>query len=264
MGREEWVEPFGLYIGEQLVGYGELWTDDAEAEVELARLIIDPDERGKGLGQRLVTELADLARSRYPGVFLRIHPGNLAAQRCYAAAGFTPVEPHQTAEWNVGQPFAYSHWPAVAGHWLQHATHAGPSGALGSDKRQHVGGPDLIGRLADHREEHLQVIRRRQHRVRPAPPAQELQIHISQRHPDPDHQPAGPIIRTNHTQASSTHRLSSHHHRQSIPSRVDQITRKITGITCMSGRWSAANATDRARQLRLGYRSRIFFRYWPV
>ena len=105
--NEDGVEQFGLYRDERLVGYGELWTDDAEEEVELARLIVDPDERGQGLGQRLVTGLADLARARYPRVFLRIHPSNIAAQRCYTAAGFTPVEPHRAAQWNVGQPVAY-------------------------------------------------------------------------------------------------------------------------------------------------------------
>jgi hypothetical protein len=35
-------------------------------------------------------------------------------------------------------------------------------------------------------EEHLQVIGDRQHRVRPTPPLKELQIHIQQRHPEPD------------------------------------------------------------------------------
>ena len=106
-GGEDGVEQFGLYRAERLVGYGELWADDGEAEVELARLIVDPGERGQGLGQRLVTELAGLARARYPRVFLRVHPDNIAAQRCYTAAGFTPVEPHQAAEWNVGQPVSY-------------------------------------------------------------------------------------------------------------------------------------------------------------
>ena len=86
---------------------GELWVDDAEAEAELARLIVDPGERGQGLGQRLVTELAGLARSRYSRVFLRVHPDNIAAQRCYAAAGFKPAGPHQAAEWNACQPVDY-------------------------------------------------------------------------------------------------------------------------------------------------------------
>jgi ribosomal protein S18 acetylase RimI-like enzyme len=105
--HEDGVLAFGLYGDERLVAYGELWVDDAEAEVELARLIVDPGERGQGLGRRLVAGLADLARSRYPRVFLRVHPDNIAAQRCYARAGFEPVEPHQAAAWNASQPVDY-------------------------------------------------------------------------------------------------------------------------------------------------------------
>ena len=111
---DDWVRPFGLYQDERLVAYGELWIDDDEAGVELARLIVDPAERGHGLGRRLVTGLADLARCTYPLVFLRVVPGNIAARRCYAAAGFEPAEPDQAARWNRGQPVNYI--------WLTHVT----------------------------------------------------------------------------------------------------------------------------------------------
>ncbi len=104
---EDWAEPFGPYTDDRLVGYGELWTDDEEAEVELARLIVDPRERGQGLGRYLATELARLAQARHPRVMLRVHPGNVAALRCYAAAGFESVDPDQAAAWNTGQPFTY-------------------------------------------------------------------------------------------------------------------------------------------------------------
>ena len=104
---EDWVLPFGLYQDERLVAYGELWIDDDEAGVELARLIVDPAERGQGLGQRLVSGLADLARCTYPLVFLRVVPRNIAARRCYAAAGFEPAEPDQAAGWIRGQPVNY-------------------------------------------------------------------------------------------------------------------------------------------------------------
>ena len=105
--REDGVQPFGLYRGKRLVAYGELWVDDDEAEVELARLIVDPGERGQGLGQHLAVELTRVARFRHPRVFLRVHPGNIAALRCYDAAGFEPVGPDQAAIWNVGQPVEY-------------------------------------------------------------------------------------------------------------------------------------------------------------
>ena len=111
---EDGGQPFGLYRDGQLVAYGELWVDDGEAEVELARLIVDPRERGQRLGRRLVAGLADLARSRYPRVFLRVHPDTIAAQRCYAAAGFQPVEPDQAAVWNASQPVDYI-WLSLVG-----------------------------------------------------------------------------------------------------------------------------------------------------
>jgi [ribosomal protein S18]-alanine N-acetyltransferase len=110
---EDGVEPFGLYRDGRLVAYGELWVDDDEAEVELARLIVDPGERGQGLGRRLVMELATRARSRYPAIFLRVHPDNVAALRCYAGAGFEPVAPHLAALWNAAQPMEYV-WLSLA------------------------------------------------------------------------------------------------------------------------------------------------------
>jgi GNAT superfamily N-acetyltransferase len=111
---EDWARPFGLYEDDRLVAYGELWIDDDEAGVELARLIVDPAERGRGLGRRLVTGLADLARSTYPLVFLRVVPANIAAQRCYAAAGFEAAEPDQAAAWNRDQPVNYI-WLTLSG-----------------------------------------------------------------------------------------------------------------------------------------------------
>lgn len=105
--EEDWVRPFGLYRDERLVGYGELWSDDNEPGVELARLIVDPAERGQGLGQRLTIELAGVARSLRPLVFLLVVPDNIAARRCYAAAGFAPATDAQAAEWNTGQPRDY-------------------------------------------------------------------------------------------------------------------------------------------------------------
>ncbi|HEX5995346.1 MAG TPA: GNAT family N-acetyltransferase, partial [Jiangellales bacterium] len=83
-------------------------------EVELARLIVDPVRRGRGIGRTLVTELATVAAAQYPDVFMRVHPENMAALRSYAAAGFGPVAPELAAEWNAPQPIAYT-WLKFAG-----------------------------------------------------------------------------------------------------------------------------------------------------
>jgi hypothetical protein len=94
--------------------------------------------------------------------------------------------------------------PAIQ-HRLQHTALTSTARALRGDERQHISRPDLIRRLTHHREEHLQVVRGCQHRIWPAPPAQELQIDIGQRHPDPDNQPAETVIRTDHTKIGSRH-----------------------------------------------------------
>lgn len=67
---------------------GELWVDDDEQEVELARLIVAPAHRGQGVGRRIVTGLVEHAHRIHPTAFLRVRPENEAARRCYAAAGF--------------------------------------------------------------------------------------------------------------------------------------------------------------------------------
>ncbi|GAA1927784.1 hypothetical protein GCM10009837_61520 [Streptomyces durmitorensis] len=103
-----------LTAGERLVGYGEVWCDAEEGEAELARIIVAPGARGEGAGRVLVRRLAELAlRVGFAEIFMRVHPGNSAALRCYRAAGFRPVDPALAAEWNAPQPVSYV--------WLRHA-----------------------------------------------------------------------------------------------------------------------------------------------
>jgi ribosomal protein S18 acetylase RimI-like enzyme len=89
------------------VAYGELWIDDDEHEVELARLIVAPPSRGRGVGRRLVARLTELALRRHPFVALRVHTDNEVARRCYAAAGFERATAGEEDEWNRGQPVAF-------------------------------------------------------------------------------------------------------------------------------------------------------------
>lgn len=89
------------------VAYGELWLDDEESEVELSRLIVAPDHRGRGVGRFLVAALTERARHHFADVFLRVRPDNETARRCYERAGFTRVDLEDEALWNQGQPTNY-------------------------------------------------------------------------------------------------------------------------------------------------------------
>ncbi|MBQ1026815.1 GNAT family N-acetyltransferase [Micromonospora sp. C95] len=111
-GTETEVLAYLALVDGEPAGYGELWLDDEEAEVELARIIVAPALRGRGLGRRMVTMLTALARDHHPAVLMRVHPGNTAALRCYATAGFQPVPPEQAEGWNRDQPVSYT--------WLRH------------------------------------------------------------------------------------------------------------------------------------------------
>jgi [ribosomal protein S18]-alanine N-acetyltransferase len=110
-----WWEPSDVeaYVAidsaDTLLGYGELWLDPDEDEVELARLIVAPDLRGQGVGRRLVAALVDRAMATGLGaVILRVSRGNPAAVRCYRASGFRKLDPERNAEWNKGQPATYT------------------------------------------------------------------------------------------------------------------------------------------------------------
>ncbi|HVV23394.1 MAG TPA: GNAT family N-acetyltransferase [Pseudonocardiaceae bacterium] len=98
------VNAYVLLRGDDPIGYGELWHD--EAETELARLIIAPAERGRGAGRHLVNALIDLTTGM-PLVFLRVHPDNTRAIKLYLATGFHRADAATEAEWNDGQPRPY-------------------------------------------------------------------------------------------------------------------------------------------------------------
>ena len=63
----------------------------------------------------VAAQLLRRAREHHPQTFLRVHPDNAPALRCYAAAGFAPVDPALQAEWNAPQPVAYV-WLTVDEH----------------------------------------------------------------------------------------------------------------------------------------------------
>ena len=103
---EPWSHPYVALLGGTPVAYGEVWDDDGEAE--LARLIVDPAARGRGVGRRLAALLAGEARAMgYSAVWLRVLPDNAAALAAYRAVGFLPASPAQEREFNAGQPRPY-------------------------------------------------------------------------------------------------------------------------------------------------------------
>jgi [ribosomal protein S18]-alanine N-acetyltransferase len=101
------VHPFLLYAGDRLCGYGEVWEDRAEGEAELARILVAPDERGRGIGRRFVGLLAERALDRgFDEIWLRVLPTNGPALASYRHAGFVRA-PEEEARFNEGQPRAY-------------------------------------------------------------------------------------------------------------------------------------------------------------
>ena len=99
------------------VGYGELWLDEEEDEVELARLIVDPAQRRQGWGRALVAQLVAAAQATgLSGCLLRVVPDNVAATGLYRSTGFAEVDADRAAEWNQGQPAGYRwfEWPRLA------------------------------------------------------------------------------------------------------------------------------------------------------
>ncbi|MEU8223540.1 GNAT family N-acetyltransferase [Kribbella sp. NPDC048915] len=123
------IHSYLLFDGERAVGYGEVWLDDEEDEVELARIIVDPEVRGRGIGAGLVRALLGPALAAgYSEVFLRVRPENAAAIRTYQRSGFVDVPAGLMAEWNDGQPVAY--------RWMRYA---GEVAAVGSAEQVDAG-----------------------------------------------------------------------------------------------------------------------------
>jgi ribosomal protein S18 acetylase RimI-like enzyme len=109
------IQSYLFFDGVDPVGYGELWLDDEEDEVELARIIVAPALRGKGIGADFVRALLGQALAAgLADVFLRVRPENEAAIKTYLRVGFQPVDKQLAAEWNEPQPIDYA--------WLQYST----------------------------------------------------------------------------------------------------------------------------------------------
>jgi [ribosomal protein S18]-alanine N-acetyltransferase len=116
---QPYATPFVLVHGAEVVGYGEVWDDReedrGEDEAELARLVIEPTQRGRGFGRALTRALADEAwRRGVAEVWLRVVAENAPARRAYEAAGFERATPEEETAFNAGQRRQYV-WMRDAG-----------------------------------------------------------------------------------------------------------------------------------------------------
>jgi [ribosomal protein S18]-alanine N-acetyltransferase len=107
--RDPEVHPYLLLAAaERLCAYGEVWEDRAEDEAELARIVVAPSERGRGLGRALVRLLtAEAAAMGFRDVWVRVVPWNAPALACYEGAGFARTTAEEEERFNRGQPYEY-------------------------------------------------------------------------------------------------------------------------------------------------------------
>jgi ribosomal protein S18 acetylase RimI-like enzyme len=95
------VAAYVLLERERPVAYGEIWSESSSDEIELARIIVDPNERRRGLGTALVRGLIDIARQRVDApVWVRVLPDNIVALACYAKLGFGRTSPDEELRFN--------------------------------------------------------------------------------------------------------------------------------------------------------------------
>lgn len=89
----EYTTYFGLFDGEQLVGYAGIGMAGPEQapEWEVHTIGVDPKLQGKGLGRRLLRLLLETSDAKGGDVFLEVRTTNAAAIGLYESEGFVGV-----------------------------------------------------------------------------------------------------------------------------------------------------------------------------
>ena len=83
---------FGLYQDNWMTAFGQLFLKET-GFLHLARIIVDPGQRGRGYGKILCRKLIDAAQRQGNAKFsLNVYRENAAAVRLYAALGFREVD----------------------------------------------------------------------------------------------------------------------------------------------------------------------------
>ena len=95
-------------LGEELCAYGQILEDQAEREAEVARVIVAPGLRRRGIGRAFVSLLAAEARRRgFDAPLARTLRANRAAFACYRSAGFVRLPREDEVALNVDQADDY-------------------------------------------------------------------------------------------------------------------------------------------------------------
>ena len=96
-GEDPWIKLVVADMGGDLVGYVALsrlvWLQYGDRGIEMNHLFVQPEWRGKGVGQALIAAAKDAARAAgCVEMKVSTHPENLAAQEFYLAQGFASQE----------------------------------------------------------------------------------------------------------------------------------------------------------------------------
>ncbi len=91
--QREGVNSYLLFASGKPVAYGELWSRPLELAVEIAHLLVDPLQRFRGYGSKMLHLLYQRAAQRpnVAKVILNFHTGDESILGCYLKAGFELV-----------------------------------------------------------------------------------------------------------------------------------------------------------------------------
>ncbi|MFZ6862841.1 GNAT family N-acetyltransferase [Undibacterium sp. Ji67W] len=84
---------------EELMGFAQYWPRD-EQRTHLGRIIVNPDQRGQGIGKILCEQLIAAANeaTKKPIISLRVYRDNHTAHQLYLQLGFEAREDDSTPE----------------------------------------------------------------------------------------------------------------------------------------------------------------------
>ena len=89
---------FSYINNESIFAFGQLLTKE-NGWLHLARIIVDPAERGRGYGKLLCFELIQVAMQRgYQKISLNVYRNNASAFKLYTDLGFREVAENSTEE----------------------------------------------------------------------------------------------------------------------------------------------------------------------